>query len=142
MRTHRFTAVHPDTGETLGFVKVQVYAKLKGMRMAAEAFNGSDTKRTLGVTQAYTNGDVIMRLARDYINLRSVTHECSHAALCVVEHHRGGAPIVSTWVDETYCHVFDDIVTDIYAWLIEEFPEQAQRIDFTEKQYKEQEEKA
>lgn len=75
-------------------VTVYVYESAEAMRIAANAYNGTQNDDALGVTQCRTDhagraGSVLIRLVRGHLGTQIITHEMHHAATAWYGAHVG-----------------------------------------------------
>lgn len=113
-------------------VTVKIYKTAAGMRLAAHRYLPKpsvwtyDDEKADGFTQMRdeTKGPTI-RLSRDRLSMRTIAHECTHAALALRLSHRvtwdmGESATHIGWLDELYCHIYDDLYCAVLAWILED----------------------
>ena len=105
---------------------VTVYDTLRGLRCAATKFNhvgGHST--TFGVTQLWsyddepTNVVPVVRLCRDYLGSRIVSHEVHHAATAIYGAFIGTSDPRLTHYNEPFAYLYSDLFAKLVDTLYE-----------------------
>ena len=110
----------------LPLVHVRLYDTLEEMRETAEKISHSqnpDDHIALGFTQIQ-NGEPNIRLSTQALSIQVICHETAHAALYLRQCDECTKQLPADenqdikWHEETYCHIYDQLLTEILDWII------------------------